>query len=87
VSCIHPNIDKLGFLSLKRLSYMLYLRLALHPDAYAARLTDSQALMVYSLFDPLLATNDCMPPVGLKVALSCVRDDQHMLCKFSTRIW
>lgn len=55
------------------------LTLTPHPDAYAARLTGSRALMVYSVFDSLLATNDCMPPVGLKVAPSCVSDVQRML--------
>lgn len=66
---------------------MLYLRSAHHPDACVARLTESQAVMAYSVFDSLLAADDCMPPVGLKVAPSCVSDAQHMLYKFSCSIW
>lgn len=40
--------------------------------------TDSWAVVVCSVFSSLLATNDCMPPVGLKVATSCVNYEQQM---------
>lgn len=46
---------------------------------WAAHLTGTTlTVVVCSVFGSLLATNDCMPPVGLKVATSCVNYEQQM---------